>query len=159
MNIPEILGASAIVVSLLFVAYELRLSNRIAIRDSRAGILNMWTEMASWQLENDSLANLMTKLMNSDAELSNEERTRAKFLAGQYLSICGMINSGHTTGLLPDEVMKLHLNIVSFNVQSYPGLFPFLLEYMDAVGVRKGTGPGTDRMFDLVSRHNSESGT
>jgi len=151
MNIPEILGGSAIIVSLLFVAYELRLSNKIASRDSRSGILNMWNEIARSQIENPNVVQLMKKLKAVDVVLTEEEEISARMMSGQFLNVCGLVNSAHTSGLMSADVVGFHLNIISMNTEGYPGLFPYISEYIERVGVVRGVGPATDRMLDLVS--------
>lgn len=80
-QLAEIIGVGAVVFSLLFVAYELSLSNTIATRESRTDILSIWYDMNRLQYEDPDVASLLVKLKDPTQTLNEEENSRAVGLA------------------------------------------------------------------------------
>ena len=74
--VAEIAGAVAIVVSLIFVGFEIR-QNTAEIRDVKSRELNTMDMTAQAQLANSSeLAAIMVKAVKAPDELTDEERVR-----------------------------------------------------------------------------------
>lgn len=157
--VGEIVGAMAVVASLIYLASQIRHQNSIALRDSRSNILDRWAILSTSQIENLDTAALMNKLRSISASLTDEERVRASGLASMYLNVCGAINSSHEAGVLPEKILNLHLNILSTNIGNYPGVYPFVEDYFEKVGIEQGFGPAFDRLFKDIAKAKSANGT
>ena len=152
MNMFESIGLIAVIASLLFVAYELRLSNRIAVRDSRSNLLKSWMEIDKTQYENKEVASLLNKLRTPSQDLTEEEHIRADGLAALYMSTCGLVNSAYDTKMLPENFLHIHMNILSMHINRYPGIAPFLADCADRVGLKPGFARTYDRVFEEIAK-------
>ena len=152
MNMFESIGLIAVIASLLFVAYELRLSNRIAVRDSRSNLLKAWMEVDRTQYENKEVASLLNKLRRPSQDLTEEERIRADGLATLYMSTCGLVNSVYDTRMLPENFLHIHMNILSMHINRYPGIAPFLADGLEKVGIKPGFARTYDQIFEEITK-------
>ena len=74
----EVLSAFAVVVSLLFVGFELRQSNAIATRDARSQPIAQLVDIERLAIENPDHASLLVKLSSRDATLTGQEFEQAR---------------------------------------------------------------------------------
>ncbi|HAJ76755.1 MAG TPA: hypothetical protein DCM64_09905 [Gammaproteobacteria bacterium] len=144
-EIVEIIGILAIVLSLLFVASELRLSNTIAIRESREAVVNHFFELSSTRYENPEVAALIAKLKDSTQSLNEEELIRAEGLADTYINLAGLINSSYAAGTLSDEVLEAYMSFFTRVFDELPVLIPYL-----EGGFSGGSGAGY--VFDRLAQ-------
>ena len=157
--VGEIVGAMAVVASLIYLASQIKHQNSISLRDSRSKILDKWAIINMSQIENSGTAALMNKLKSSSPILTDEEKISADGLAAMYLNVIGEINASHEAGMLPGRFLNLHLDILSVNLGRYPGVHPFIEDYLEKVGIVQGIGPAFDRVFEDIARANSANGT
>lgn len=152
-QILELVGITAVVLSLLFVASELRLSNEIAIRESREAILTAWNEMSRLEYENPDITAFHIKLRDSSQTLNDEEKARAQALVRSYMSVAGLINSSYGAGMLPPEVLDIHLGVFRNFFSEYPHLVPhFKSVFVDVPAYRSGTGTVFDMIFQELEQ-------
>ena len=74
----EIIGAIAVVISLLYLATQIRQSNKLAVQESRKGYIDKVEAFHRLAIENPSHAALRVKLAKTDYELTPEEEARAR---------------------------------------------------------------------------------
>lgn len=130
-QLAEIIGVGAVVFSLLFVAYELSLSNTIATRESRTDILSIWYDMNRLQYEDPDVASLLVKLKDPTQTLNEEENSRAVGLARTYITIGGLINASNEAELIPSDILEIHMNVFRVTLDEYPNLVPFFKQTID----------------------------
>lgn len=151
-QIAEYAGILAVVVSLLFVAFELRLSNTIAVRESSADILDRWFEISRIAYENPTVASLLTKLQDPSPTLTAEEEVRATNLANTYSTVIGLLNASYTAGTLPEYALDVHLSIFENVFRTYPGIVPYFSSSRNNRGFQNETQPVFSRVFDLMDQ-------
>lgn len=152
--VGEGLGALAVIGSLVYVASQIRLANRISVREARAELVDTVQAIYRLPLEHPQLAELDVKLESRDATYTPEEAYQARALALLWITFLSKVNGTHESGLLPDIVFKIYLNTVSMQLQSQPGLAPFLIEGYKGSSIRPGDFSAHDHMFALL--HASE---
>ena len=129
-TIGEIIGASAVVVSLIFVGIELSQSNTIAGRESRSEIAALFANVNQLTFEDPTLSSLKVKLRSQHPDLTNEEAEQAFSLAGIYANTWGAANSAVAAGMVPPEIVEIWAGEVSLVFRNYPGICPFFRSYM-----------------------------
>ena len=153
--VGEIIGAIAVVASLIYLASQIKNQNSIALRDSRSVISNRWNEIAVAKLEDGEVAALVNKLKTYSAILTDEERVRANGFAQMHLNIIAALNSALEAGIMPGNILTRNLNILSTNMGEYPGVYPFIEDILEKVGVVEGTTPAFDRLFEDIAKAKS----
>lgn len=153
--IGEIVGAIAVVASLIYLASQIRNQNNIALRDSRSAISQRWNEIAIAKVENDDVAALLNKLKSYSPTLTEDECVKAHGLAQMHLNVCAAINSALEAGIMSDDILKRNLYILAANTGEYPGLYPFIEDIMNKVGIAKGLTPAFDRLIEDIEKTKS----
>ena len=127
----EIVGVLAVTVSLLFVGFELRQSNIIAVRETRTEIAKIYYDLGRITLEDPSIALIRTKLRSTGSELTAEQEEQAFGLAMMYVGAWMTINGSVDAGLLPDGVIENYIGTVRDTFSTYPGLSPYVDTYVN----------------------------
>ena len=140
----EIIGFLGIIFSMLFVGYELRQSNAIATRDSRANIIETNSEMKRLVLESPEITDLMLKLSKENEVLSEREVIQAREIAELQGFFWGTVAVAQESGYLPERVHEFYLGSAKTIVNRYPGLAPFYKEVLASVG------PGFGEIYDAA---------
>ena len=145
--IGEIAGAIAVVASLLYLATQIRMSNRIATRDSRKGLISAMSSVWSSAIENPSFSLVRTKLKDENSQLLPEELEQARDWA---IGICivltavGIEVEGH---FLDKRVMVVHLRSWINLINDYPLIKPIVLHHITEIMELK---PGYSFWWDAV---------
>ena len=130
-RIIEYLGHAAIVLSLVFVAFEIRQSNRIAVGTTSYEIQRNYMTLNELIISSDEmLSKLLVKLQTPDAstELSPEESVKAAALARRFLNMWISIEVAHENGLIPEPIYMSGLEDARNVVRNIPGLTPYFRE-------------------------------
>ena len=133
----EVIGLAAIVASVLFLAYELQLSNRIAIASTEIGIRNGYSEFNRNLSGTEVVAEVMAKVQQPEAELSDAERIRVLMVVMDILNVWWSVETAcdeeivqyRTCGELPDDIRGF--------IGYFPGtrpVFEFVLETYPSLG-------------------------
>ncbi len=101
--IGEIIGAVAIVVSLLFVGQELRQSNRLASAESLRAGTQVWLKAYAVNFGSEESTAFMRKAFNEYQSLSEDEKGR--FYAGifEFVAAFDTLRNQYEAGLLREE--------------------------------------------------------
>ena len=134
----ETLGVTAVIISLLFVAYELRQANLIALRDSRIQINSMEFELRKLAIENSQFLSLQLKLQGENPELTAEEQVQASNWAYLQLLSWGTASASMEAGLLSDQVGQVWISNAIAVIDQHPGLAPFIDRILKNNGVVTG---------------------
>ena len=100
----EIIGAIAIVVSLLFVGVQVRQSNSIATTDAIKDGTQIWTVAYSAAFGTEESTAFFRKAINRCEELSDDERGRFFVLLGHFISAFDNIYNQYVNDRLPEEI-------------------------------------------------------
>ncbi|PCI77449.1 MAG: hypothetical protein COB20_08040 [SAR86 cluster bacterium] len=160
--VGEILGAIAVVLSLAYLAIQIRQSNRLAVREARTSLSEINTAIHQSHLETPHIAELKLKLRDRHCELSDVENEQAESLAATLQLSWGVTGSAHDSGLLPDHVMEIYLNAVTYWFRTYPGLAPFSKRILESSGIRPGQWPIYTRAWEEIDKletNDDSSGT
>ena len=154
--VGEGLGALAVIASLVYVASQIRLANRISVREARAELIDTIQAIYRLPLEHPRLAELDVKLQSRDATYTPEEAYQARALALLWITFLSKVNGTHESGLLPDIVFNIYVNNLSMQLQKQPGLAFFLFEGYKESSIRPGDFAAHDRIFALLPPYQPE---
>lgn len=116
----EFIGVASLIGSLIFVALELRQSNRIAITAAESDIRSAVRENRSLVAENSELAAIIAKSSNSDAELSPVEVLQLENYSQARFNIFTQVNAAYTNGLLTDYSLEIYKKSISDAIRNSP---------------------------------------
>ena len=151
--IGETLGAVAVVASLVYVATQISLANRISVREARAAIVETIHEIYRLPLEHPHVAALEVKLQSNEPTLTPEEVYQAEALVKLWITFLSKVNGAHESGLLPDRVYEVYLDNFSGQLVKQPGLIPYVASGYDQSSIRPGDFDAHDRIFSLLATY------
>jgi len=105
-QLGEIVGAVAIVVTLLFVGLELRQSNRLARTESLRAGTQIWSNEYSDSFGTEESTAFMRKAMNDYRSLSEDEKGRFFAAIMGFVSAFDTLHNQYEAGLLRKEVYE-----------------------------------------------------
>lgn len=105
-NLGQILGGSAVVVSLLFVAYELRRTNDIAVVQSQHDLVSLNVEMKSWLTDPE----IVELLMTDRSELSANEQLVFDAMVGSWFDLYEAAFIARERNILTDTQFRIWNN-------------------------------------------------
>ena len=153
-QIAEIVGVVAVVLSLLFLTFEIRQSNKIATASAEGETREWAREVRTRIAENPEFASLMLKLRDAGSELSPSDEERAYAYAVQYIAVWSQTNAAFENGVLSEYSFNINSTDIGVNMTRYPGLVKF---YAEAAKDYKFV-PGTSRMWDVLLDELSQRG-
>ena len=135
-NVAEMIGIGAIVASLLFLAFEIQQSNRIAIASSEIGIRNGYSEFNRGIYTNPDTARLMSKARRADVVWSDTEELQVLMAVTDIYNVWLSVETAcdnelaeaTTCGELSDDIRAFVgyfpgvQGALRFNLDSYPSL-------------------------------------
>jgi len=121
-KLVEVVGVLAVVLSLLFVAFELQQSNRIAIGTAEYELLRDGNTVNQLIIENADLRTVMSKVRLSVSELTPDERAQVITYAFTQYSYWVAVLAAHEQSLVSDTFMSGTIVDVESNVQNTPGM-------------------------------------
>ena len=151
--IGEIVGAFAVVASLIYVASQIRLANRISVREARAELIDAVNAIYRLPLEQTQIAQLEVKLQSDNPTLTAEETHQAKALAKLWIVFLSKVNGARESGLLPAKVYEVYLGNFSLQLADQPGLVPYLRDQYQKSSISRGDFDAHDRAFHLLAIH------
>ncbi len=151
--IAEIIGAVAIVLSLLFVGQELQQSNRLASAESLREGTQVWIKANAETLGSEESTAFMRKALNEYQSLSEDEKGRFYVGIFEFVAAFDTLHNQYEAGLLREETY-ISIALGYYSLIKMPGtqklfkenevyLAPYLLDPTgnDAMTVREEDFP------------------
>ncbi len=118
----EVVGFGAVIVSLLFVAYEIRQANQIAVGTSTIEVYRNWMTINELIFTDEKLAALLYKLGDDTAELSNIERIQADAFVARSVNGWVALEVAYDNNLVTETLYQAGIRDVQNLISSRPGL-------------------------------------
>ena len=129
----EVAGFTAVVVSLLLVAYQILQSNRLAEASTLYEIVRDINQFNDMVLTNPSIANLLVNLESSEFAPSAAEEIQAQALADRMLNVWVVQEVAYRNGLFDDTQFAITRDDVSVAIKDRPGLIPYWKKTLSAM--------------------------
>ena len=142
-NLGEVIGAIAVIASLIYLAFEIRENTRAMQRAATQDIHRSLNDQARCLVESPDLAALFFRASQRPDELTGEERFRFQFLLSYVFSNFELAIEYYREGLLGDDMIEGY-------VQGIRPLFenPLVVEWWEA----EGQGVFSQELSDLLSK-------
>ena len=119
-SIAEVVGAVGVVVSLLYLAFQVRQANKNQVVDSQQRLARTWGDHTSIVMRDENV-HAFIKGLNAYEDLSPEERVKFYFCVGLLINLIETAIYHADAGIL-DEVLKMIQNYLGPRLFAYPGL-------------------------------------
>lgn len=106
-SLLEGVGVIAVVLSLLFVAFQIQQANRIAIATTEIEVSNNYTELNEFIMENPEFWDLYYKAREPGVELTIVERSIYSNWARRLFNIWRGIDTAYRNGMVPEETYSI----------------------------------------------------
>ena len=121
----EVIGVSAVIISLLFVAYQIRQSNRIAMGVTSYELNRNWMDINDLYLTNPDVLNLSVALQSVDYEPKGEiEKQVAMAYARRLLNNWMSIEEAFENGVASEDLYETARSDVESVIRKRPALVP-----------------------------------
>ena len=142
-NLGEVIGAIAVIASLIYLAFEIRQNTRAMRRAATQDIHRSLNDQARCFVESPDLAALSFKASQRPEELTGAERFRFQMLLAYVFSNFEMAVEYYREGLLGDDMMEGY-------AQGLRPLFenPVVTEWWEA----EGQGTFSPELHDLLTK-------
>jgi len=119
--IGEILGAVAVVITVLYLAAQIKQSNRQSASDAGFAVVSEMSRFDELVFSNPEVSKLLVK-MKRDEDLSDEERLRSESIADRFINIWYVAENAHSNGTMTRELYEDCVDDARRHLRSYPAL-------------------------------------
>lgn len=121
LNILEVLGMVTVILSLLFLAYEINQANKIAMVDSEQAIWENFSAINELIMGNTEYAELMHKMTNEDAEFNEGDLEKVRAFVRRMTNVWSAAENSYISGMLTEQTYQLLYDDVRNLLITYPG--------------------------------------
>lgn len=122
--IGEIVGALSVLITLVYLTTQIKLSNRIAVAANEAQIQNNFSAINESIYTDTELAALIKRAEGKEPNFTEVENLQVEAwtrrLGNQWLSI----EAAHKNGMVSEQTYKLMFNDIEYAISIGPGLHP-----------------------------------
>jgi hypothetical protein len=126
-----LLANTGVLIGIIFLALEIRQSNRIAIASTEISIRDQFKTINELVLANDAVAELLVKAKDANAELSDVEIEKLFSYLYAHINTWMGIEVAYENGMLTDATFEITLDDVRAVLGAYPAMKPIAQEIMD----------------------------
>ncbi len=131
-HIVESIGLTAVVVSVLLVAYQIQQANQIAQATTVYEIVRDINEFNHLGMVDPQFADFLVQLSKEDFTPSEREATQAQLLAYRFLNIWVVQETAYRNGLFSENDISLTKGDVLTVMNDYPALLSFWMVALKA---------------------------
>jgi len=142
-NLGEVIGAIAVIASLIYLAFEIRQNTQAMRRAATQDIHRSLNEQSRCLVESPDLAALFFRASQRPSELTGEERFRFQMLLTYAFSNFELALEYYREGLLGDEMIEGYLKGIRPLFDN-----PLVAEWWEA----EGQGTFSPQLRDLVAK-------
>ena len=103
----ELVGIAAVVLSLLFVAFQIQQANRIAIATTEIEVTNNYSSLNEFMMENTGFNEVYLRLGEEGAEPTEAERMVYGNFVRRLMNIWRGVETAYQNGMLPESTYSL----------------------------------------------------
>lgn len=152
-QLAEILGITAVIFSLIFVAWELRQSNRIAIAAAESELRTANRELSSLVAENLALSETIAKARNDIGNLTPAEEVSLHNYAQASFNVLTQANAAHVNGLLTSYSLDIFKESIVRNFRDYPFLVHYFARNVSDYSLYSGNSELWTFLVDELGNH------
>ena len=127
----QVIGIFAIILSLMFVAYQIQQTNQIAIVSTEIEIRNNYAELNETMYSDRELSVLIEKAADPNYQPLPGEYTQLRSLAFRFMNIWLASEIAYKNDMLPEVSFHIVLDDIGFLLQTMPYLKQLFRELLD----------------------------
>ena len=148
-QLAEILGLLSVVLSVIFVGFELRQSNRIAIATAENELRSSQRELIQTVVENQEISQLLEQSI-INGSVPPEEQFRHYWFVTWHFSIWASGALQYDNGLLSDYSLNILTNTVRDFIENNPAALPILDLRMQVLEIESGQNALWDVLVEAM---------
>jgi hypothetical protein len=126
----EFLGGLGVIASLVFLAHQIRISNRLAVAASERELMGNFSSLNELFMGNNEASNLMAKLTDPDIDFDKPQTEKARAFVRRLANVWIAADESHRQGFLTDNTYKLLRDDVQMVLLTYPSIQSFFNEFL-----------------------------
>ena len=126
-----LLANVGVLAGIVFLALEVRQSNRIAIATTELSVWGTYVSLNQMSLEYEGMAALLVKAGNSDAEFTPEEGEKLAGYLYSFINAWYSIEVANDNGMVSDSTFSIIRADIRNLLDWYPALRPIMREYLN----------------------------
>lgn len=111
-----------VIAGIVFLAFEIRQSNRIAIATSEIALRQTYGALSESVMESPEMAEVLFKAKSPDATLSGAERVMGEFYIARELNTWRAVERAHANGMASSTSLDAAIDDIRLIFREYPGL-------------------------------------
>jgi hypothetical protein len=119
--IGEIIGALAVVITVLYLATQVKQGNRQGASDAGFAVVSEMSRWDEFVFSDPEVSKLLVK-MKRDEDLSDEERLRAEAIADRLINIWYVAENAYSNGTMSEGLYDDCADDARRHLRSYPAL-------------------------------------
>ncbi|MGI9323868.1 MAG: hypothetical protein ACR2PZ_01520 [Pseudomonadales bacterium] len=151
IQVVETVGIVSVVLSLLFVAYQIQQTNQIAIVTTEVEIRNSYGELNESMYSAPQLARLIEKATEPSFTPQEGELTQLRSLAFRFLNVWMAAEIAYNNDMLPTESFEIVLNDIRYLVHEISYMRVMLKEILDNYPGWDGTQVATTIRSEIAN--------
>lgn len=108
-NFYDALSATGVIISFVYLAYQIRQNTRAMRRSAAREIVRDLNSLSQYLIQQPDLARLYLKTIEQPQELSSEERFRFQLLLSHAFSNFDLALEYHTDGLISSDSIEIYV--------------------------------------------------
>ncbi|MCG8414158.1 MAG: hypothetical protein MI746_08050 [Pseudomonadales bacterium] len=149
--VGEVVGAITVLVTLIYLARQVRQSNRIAIASAEIALREAANGIYKSITDESEYASLVAKLAADSSNLSPTEEQQAIAFVGLNINLWSAVTRAHDQGLITDYTLNNYVTDVDATLNMYPGSAKFFKRQTEHYKFSHGTSPIFDQLLKTLS--------
>jgi len=127
----EFLGGLGVIISLIFLAQQIRVSNKLAIAACEREIMSSFSSINELQMGTTDASIIMSKLVDQNSEFNENETEKARAFARRMANVWLSAEASYTQGFLTDATYQIVLEDIKMHLKTYPAMQYYWLENLN----------------------------
>ena len=126
----EFLGGLGVIASLVFLAHQIRVSNKLSIAATEREVMGNFSSLNELFMGNNEASNLMAKLTDPNTDFDKPQTEKARAFVRRLANAWIAADESHRQGFLTDNTYELLRDDVQMVLLTYPSIQPFVSEFL-----------------------------
>jgi len=134
----EFLGGLGVIASLVFLAHQIRVSNKLSIAATEREVMGNFSSLNELFMGNNEASNLMAKLTDPNTDFDKPQTEQARAFVRRLANAWIAADESHRQGVLTDNTYELLRDDVQMVLLTYPSIQPFVNEFLGFYPTSRG---------------------
>lgn len=147
----EVVGAITVLATLIYLARQVRQSNRIAVASAEVALRETANGLYRCITDSSAYAALVAKLAANSSDLTAAEEQQAVAFVALNINLWSAVTRAHEQGLITRYSLDIYITDVEATLNMYPGSARFFSGQVKHYDLRPGMSPIFDRLLEALA--------